>query len=76
MKLVLDAKELAVALSLPITTIQQYASKYPEKLPPRLTTPSRKLMWSVKDVEAWVESHRAASQRALPESGCSRPSEC
>jgi predicted DNA-binding transcriptional regulator AlpA len=58
MKLVLDAKELAVALSLPITTIQQYASKYPEKLPPRLTTPSRKLMWSVKDVEAWVEAHR------------------
>jgi hypothetical protein len=58
MKLVLDAKELAVALSLPITTIQQYSSKYPEKLPPRLTTPSRKLMWSVKDVEAWVDAHR------------------
>lgn len=67
MKLVLDAKELAVALSLPVTTIQQYASKYPEKLPPRLTTPSRKLMWSVKDVEAWVERHRAASPQAQPE---------
>lgn len=61
MKLVLDAKELAVALSLPITTIQQYSSKFPDKLPPRLTTPSRKLMWSVKDVEAWVESHRPTS---------------
>lgn len=67
MKLVLDAKELAVALSLPVTTIQQYASKYPEKLPPRLSTPNRKLMWSVKDVEAWIDRHRAASQPAQPE---------
>lgn len=67
MKLVLDAKELASALSLPVTTVQQYASKFPEKLPPRLSMPSRKLMWSVKDVEAWVESHRAASKPALQE---------
>lgn len=74
MKLVFDAKELAVALSLPVTTIQQYASKYPEKLPPRLNTPSRKLMWSVKDVEQWIERHRAASPQAQPESGCSTPS--
>lgn len=74
MKLVFDAKGLAVALSLPVTTIQQYASKYPDKLPPRLNTPSRKLMWSVKDVEQWIEQHRAASQRAQPESGCSTPS--
>lgn len=73
MKLVLDAKELAVALSLPITTIQQYASKYPEKLPPRLTTPSRKLMWSVKDVEAWVERYRACAEQAPAPSGCSTP---
>lgn len=61
MKLVLDAAGLADALSMPITTIQQYASKFPEKLPPRLSTPTRKLQWSVKDVEAWIESHRAAS---------------
>lgn len=73
MKLVFDAKELAVALSLPVTTIQQYASKYPEKLPPRLHTPSRKLMWSVKDVEQWIEQHRVASPRAPLESGCSTP---
>ena len=74
MKLVFDAKELAVALSLPVTTIQQYASKYPEKLPPRLNTPNRRLMWSVKDVEQWIEQHRAASLRAPQESGCSTPS--
>ena len=71
MKLVLDAKELAVALSLPVTTIQQYASKYPDKLPPRLGTPSRKLLWAVKDVEAWIDQHRAASQPTPQESGCS-----
>lgn len=62
MKLVVDAKELAVALSLPVTTVRQYASKYPDKLPPRLNTPSRKLLWSVKDVEAWVEQYRAKSE--------------
>lgn len=73
MKLVLDAKELAVALSLPVTTIQQYASKYPEKLPPRLNTPSRKLLWSVKDVEAWVEQHRTCTAPAPESSGCSTP---
>lgn len=75
MKLVLDSKELAVALSLPVTTIQQYASKYPDKLPPRLTTPSRKLLWSVKDVEAWVERHRASAAPALESLGCNTPAE-
>ena len=59
MKLIFDTKGLAAALSLPVTTVQQYASKYPERLPPRLKTPSRKLMWSVKDVEDWIERHRA-----------------
>jgi len=73
MKLVLDAKELAVALSLPVTTVQQYASKYPNKLPPRLRTPSRKLMWSVKDVEAWVDQHREGAEQAREPSGCSTP---
>ena len=58
MKLILNAKELAVTLSLPVTTIQQYASKYPERIPPRLSTPGRKLLWSVKDVEEWVERYR------------------
>lgn len=74
MKLVLDTKGLAEALSLPVTTVQQYASKYPDKLPPRLSTPSRKLMWSVKDVEHWIEVHRGASQQAPQASGCSTPS--
>lgn len=73
MKLVLDAKELAVALSLPVTTIQQYASKFPEKLPPRLKTPSRKLLWSIKDVEAWVDQHREGAAPAPEPSGCNTP---
>lgn len=62
MKLTLDAKGLAEALSLPVRTVQQYASRHPDRLPPRLNLPSRKLMWAVSDVQAWVERHRAASQ--------------
>jgi predicted DNA-binding transcriptional regulator AlpA len=64
MKLTLDAKGLAEALSLPVRTVQQYASRYPERLPPRLNLPSRKLMWAVADVQDWIERHRAASQQA------------
>ena len=62
MKLTLDAKGLAEALSLPVRTVQQYASRYPEKIPPKLNLPTKKLMWAVADVEAWVEKHRVASQ--------------
>lgn len=75
MKLVLDTKGLADALSLPVTTVQQYASKHPEKLPPRLNTPTRKLMWSVKDVEAWVESHRGGGSPTPQASGCNTPAD-
>lgn len=64
MKLVLDSRGLADALSLPLNTVRQYASKYPEKLPPRMNHPGRKLMWSVADVEAWVQKHRAVSTPA------------
>lgn len=67
MKLTLDAKGLAEALSLPVRTVQQYASRYPDRLPPRLNLPSRKLMWAVADVEEWIERHRATSQPALQE---------
>lgn len=57
MKLVLNAKELAEALSMRLSTIHQYSSKQPDRLPPRLTG-SRRLRWAVKDVEEWVESRR------------------
>lgn len=66
MKLALDAKGLAMALSLPVSTVQQYASRYPDKLPPRLMLPGRKLMWSVKDVEEWIERHRTVQPEVLP----------
>lgn len=64
MKLTLDAKGLAEALSLPLRTVQQYASRHPERLPPRLNLPSRKLMWAIEDVQAWVNRHRGASTPA------------
>jgi predicted DNA-binding transcriptional regulator AlpA len=58
MKLILDAKGLAEALSMPVGTVRQYANKQPHKLPPQMETPTRKLQWAVKDVEAWVEAQR------------------
>jgi predicted DNA-binding transcriptional regulator AlpA len=64
MKLTLDAKGLAEALSLPVRTVQQYASRHPDRLPPRLNLPSRKLMWAVSDVQAWVDQYREASPQA------------
>lgn len=67
MKLTLDAKGLAEALSLPVRTVQQYASRHPDRIPPRLNLPTKRLMWAVEDVEAWVQKHRAASQPTLQE---------
>lgn len=58
MKLVLDVKGLAEALSISPMTVRQNASRHPDRLPPRLNTPSRKLMWAVKDVEDWIEKYR------------------
>lgn len=60
MKLVLDVKGLAEALSISPMTVRQNASRHPERLPPRLNTPSRKLLWAVKDVEDWIDKHRSA----------------
>lgn len=74
MKLVLDVKGLAEALSISPMTVRQNASRYPERLPPRLNTPSRKLLWAVKDVEDWIDQHRALPPAQQP-SGCSTPSE-
>lgn len=58
MKLVLDVKGLAEALSISPMTVRQNASRHPDRLPPRLNTPSRKLLWAVKDVEDWIEKYR------------------
>lgn len=73
MKLVLDVKGLAEALSISVLTVRQNASRHPDRLPPRLKTPSKKLLWSVKDVEQWIDSHRVSEQAPGP-SGCSTPS--
>lgn len=64
MKLVLDVNGLAEALCLAPATVKDYAHKYPEKLPRRLLTPTKKLLWAIKDVEEWVESMRASSSLA------------
>lgn len=66
MKLVLDVVGLAEALSISPLTVRQNASRHPDRLPPRLKTPSRKLLWAVADVEAWVEKHREKKPGAEP----------
>lgn len=58
MKLVLNCEALAEALSMKLDTVRAYASRYPEKLPPRLNIPFGKPMWAVADVQEWVQQHR------------------
>lgn len=62
MELVIDTKGLAELLRLSVGTIHQYASKAPEKLPPRLQLPGRRLQWAVEDVQAWLQAHKAPTQ--------------
>lgn len=62
MKLVLDVKGLAEALSISPVTVRQNASRHPERLPPRLNSRGRKLLWAVKDVEEWVEAQRPGAK--------------
>lgn len=61
MQLILNTKELAKVLHLSVGTIHQYATKAPERLPPRLKLPGRRLQWAAKDVQAWVEARRHAA---------------
>jgi hypothetical protein len=58
MKLVLDVHGLAEALSLSPITVRQYASRHPDRIPPRMPNPTRKLLWAVKDVEEWIDTNR------------------
>lgn len=60
---ILDTKDLAELLRLSVGTIHQYASKSPEKLPPRLHVPGRRLQWAEEDVEDWLRSHKAVPEQ-------------
>jgi predicted DNA-binding transcriptional regulator AlpA len=64
-KLVLNAKQLAVAIGYEYSTVRQYASKHPELLPPRCKLPVRKLLWEVEAVQDWLRSHRDTEVRAI-----------
>ena len=54
MKLTLNAKELADALGLSESLVNQYASKDPDKLPPRVDAGLRRNIWSIEVVQAWL----------------------
>lgn len=58
MKLTFTAVELAQTLGLSVATVYQYATKQPDRLPPKLNTPGRRLLWLSEDVHTWIESHK------------------
>ena len=53
-KLIYNIRELSQVLAMPLGTVRQYVTKKPESLPPRMRLLTRRLMWSVADVEALV----------------------
>jgi predicted DNA-binding transcriptional regulator AlpA len=57
MNKLLDVKELAALLKLTPGTVKVWSSQQPEKLPPRCAVPYNRLVWSLNDVEAWIEEH-------------------
>ena len=67
MKYTYNLRELAEAIGLAPATVKQYASRYPERLPPRLTTPTRRLLWSIKTVEEWLEAHDPKREAEPPD---------
>ena len=68
-KLIYNALELSQVLAMPLGTMRQYATKKPEALPPRTKLPTRKLLWSVADVEAWVHANRGSPEPREDSSG-------
>lgn len=55
MKMTLNTKELAEALGLSESLVEQYASKDPDKLPPRVDCGIRRNFWSVEVVQQWLK---------------------
>lgn len=58
MKLTMSAQEVASCVGLSVATLYQYAAKYPERIPPKLNTPGRRLLWAAEDVQAWIQAHK------------------
>lgn len=49
--------ELAALLSSTLQNIQKLAKREPQRLPPRATVISRRLVWHLGSVRAWIRSH-------------------
>lgn len=79
MKLLIGVTELAEALNLKESTVRYYVAKEPDKLPPQFDSGTKRLLWSVADVERWVEMRsyykkaRQSSEIVREQSGCSTP---
>lgn len=59
MKTLINTKDLAKLLGLTVGSVHQYASRAPERLPPRMRLPGRRLQWDRDVVMAWLEDHAA-----------------
>lgn len=57
-RLTYTAKDLAEAMGLSVITVRQYASRFPNRLPPKLTTPLKVLLWDVEEVKEWIQNHK------------------
>lgn len=50
--------ELAALTSSTVQTVQKLAKRNPERLPPRAAVASRRLIWHLGTVRAWIRAHR------------------
>lgn len=72
--LLIDVNALAELLSMSPATVRWYASVKPEQLPPRFKCDTKKLRWSMSDVERWVElrSNYKVLKPTQLRSGCNK----
>lgn len=57
---IIGVKELSSMLGLCNSTVQQYASKRPSRLPPPISQPNATLKWRAVEVENWIKQRQAA----------------
>ena len=53
--------ELAALMSSTWQTVQKLAKRDPERLPPRAAVVSRRLVWHLGTVRAWIRAHRTTA---------------
>lgn len=62
----LDAAGLALILHCSVDTVVSNAHRAPGRLPPRIRTGGRRLIWLTTDVMDWLEARRTGPAPAAP----------